>query len=206
MTADHTETGLAAGLPAAAIGAAGAQVLSPQVAAYSHADAIVFFTVILVIAPATAGAVVRARASLAGRLGQAARRLQEAWAGATAAAVAQERQRIATELEAIMLRGLDGMRRHAGARDREEVAELERIARGTLAGMRGLLARFRSGDDVADISGARRASTDHVSTGRLPLHCRTCGPVWRAAWPRRPPSWGRPLRFPAAGPCRPHGR
>ena len=61
-----------------------------------------------------------------------------------------------------MLRGLDGMRRHAGARDREEVAELERIARGTLAGMRGLLVRFRSGDDVADGSGARRAGPDHA--------------------------------------------
>ncbi len=153
----------AAGLPAAVIGVAAAQVLSPQMSQYSHADSIGFFTVILVIAPATAGAVVRARAGLAGRLRQATRRLQAARAGRTASAVAQERQRIATELEAVMLRGLDGMRRHAAARDREEVAELERIARGTLAGMRGLLARFRSGDDVADGSGARRAGTDHAA-------------------------------------------
>ena len=56
-----------------------------------------------------------------------------------------------------MLRGLDGMRRHAAARDREEVVELERMARGTLADMRGLLARFRSGVNAADSSGARRA-------------------------------------------------
>jgi signal transduction histidine kinase len=144
----------AAGLPAAVIGAAATQVLSPQMSHYTHADAIAFFTVILVIAPATAGAVVRARAALAGRLAQATRRLQQVRAGRTASAVARERQRIATELEAVMLRGLDGMRRHAAARDREEVADLERIARGTLAGMRGLLAQFRSGDDVADGSGA----------------------------------------------------
>jgi signal transduction histidine kinase len=151
-----------AGLPAAVIGVAAAQLLSPQMASYSHADSIAFFTVILVIAPATAGAVVRARAGLAGRLRQATRRLQEARADRTTSAVAQERQRIATELEAVMLRGLDGMRRHAAARDREEVAELERIARGTLAAMRGLLARFRPGDDVADGSGARRDGTDHA--------------------------------------------
>jgi signal transduction histidine kinase len=152
----------AAGLPAAVIGVAAVQVLSPQMSHYSHADSIAFFTVILVIAPATAGAVVRARAGLAGRLRQATRRLQQAQAGRTASAVAAERQRIATELEAVMLRGLDGMRRHAAARDREEVAELERIARGTLVGMRGLLARFRSGDDVADGSGARRDGTDQA--------------------------------------------
>jgi signal transduction histidine kinase len=149
----------AAGLPAAAIGVAAAQVLSPQVAGYSHADAIGFFTVILVIAPATAGAVVRARAGLAGRLRRATRRLQQAQADSTASAVTRERQRIATELEAVMLRGLDGMRRHAAARDREEVAELERTARGTLAGMRGLLARFRSGDEAAD---GGHAGTDHA--------------------------------------------
>jgi signal transduction histidine kinase len=151
-----------AGLPAAVIGVAAAQVLSPQMDHYSHADAIAFFTVILVIAPTTAGTVVRARAVLAGRLRQATRRLQQARAGSTASAVVRERQRIAAELEAVMLRGLDGMRRHAAARDREEVAELERIARGTLAGMRGLLARFRSGDDVADGSGAPRAGVDHA--------------------------------------------
>jgi signal transduction histidine kinase len=155
----------AAGLPAAVIGVAAAQVLSPQVAAYSHADSIAFFTVILVIAPAAAGAVVRARAALAGRLRQATRHLQQARADSTASAVARERQRIASELEAVMLRGLDGMRRHAAARDREEVAELERIARGTLAGMRGLLARFRSGDDVAGGSGA---GADHASN-RAPV-------------------------------------
>jgi signal transduction histidine kinase len=152
----------AAGLPAAAIGTAAVQVLSPQMSHYSHADAIAFFTVILVIAPAAAGAVVRARAALAGRLSQATRRLQQARADSIASAVARERQRIAAELEAVMLRGLDGMRRHAGARDREEVAELERTARGTLASMRGLLARFRSGDDAADGSGARRAGTDYA--------------------------------------------
>ena len=152
----------AAGLPAAVIGVAAAQVLSPQMSHYSHADAIAFFTVILVIAPATAGAVVRARAGLASRLRQATRRLQEARANRTASAVAQERQRIASELEAVMLRGLDGMRRHAAARDREEVVELERMARGTLADMRGLLARFRSGVDAADSSGARRAGTDNA--------------------------------------------
>jgi signal transduction histidine kinase len=152
----------AAGLPAAVIGVAAAQVLSPQMAHYSHADSIAFFTVILVIAPVTAGAVVRARAGLAGRLRQATRRLQDARADTAAWAVARERQRIVTELEAVMLRGLDGMRRHVAARDREEVAELERIARGTLAAMRGLLARFRPGDDVADGSGARRDGTDHA--------------------------------------------
>jgi signal transduction histidine kinase len=152
----------AAGLPAAVIGVAAAQMLSPQMARYSHADSIAFFTVILVIVPATAGAVVRARAGLADRIRQATRRLQEAGAAGTASAVAQERQRIVTELEAVMLRGLDGMRRHAAARDREEVAELERIARGTLAAMRGLLARFRPADDVADGSAARRAGTDHA--------------------------------------------
>jgi signal transduction histidine kinase len=154
--------GAVAGLPAAVIGVAAAQVLSPQMARYSHADSIAFFTVILVIGPATAGAVVRARADLAGRLRQATRRLQEARADRTASAVAQERQRIASELEAVMLRGLDGMRQHAAARDREEVAELERIARDTLAAMRGLLARFRPGADVADGSGARRDGTDHA--------------------------------------------
>ena len=151
----------AAGLPAAVIGVAAAQMLSPQMARYSHADSIAFFTVILVIVPATAGAVVRARAGLADRIRQATRRLQEAEAAGTASAVAQERQRIVTELEAVMLRGLDGMRRHAAARDREEVAELERIARGTLAAMRGLLARFRPADE-ADGSAARRAGTDHA--------------------------------------------
>ena len=52
----------AAGLPAAVIGVAAAQLLSPQMSHYSHADSIAFFTVILVIAPAAAGAVVRARA------------------------------------------------------------------------------------------------------------------------------------------------
>jgi signal transduction histidine kinase len=150
----------AAGLPVAVIGVAAAQVLSPQMARYSHADSIAFFTVILVIAPATAGAVVRARAGLAGRIRQATRRLQEARAEGTASAIAQERQRIATELEAVMLQGLDGMRRHAAARDRKEVAELERIARGTLAAMRGLLARFRPADDEADGSYARRAGPD----------------------------------------------
>jgi signal transduction histidine kinase len=150
----------AAGLPVAVIGVAAAQVLSPQMARYSHADSIAFFTVILVIAPATAGAVVRARAGLAGRIRQATRRLQEARAEGTASAIAQERQRIATELEAVMLQGLDGMRRHAAARDRKEVAELERIARGTLAAMRGLLARFRPADDEADGSDARRAGPD----------------------------------------------
>jgi signal transduction histidine kinase len=152
----------AAGLPAAVIGTAAAQVLSPQVVHYSHADAIAFFTVVLVIGPATAGAVVRARAGLAGRLRQATRRLQQARAEGIASAVAWERQRIATELEAVMLRGLDGMRRHSAAGDREEVAELERIARGTLAAMRGLLARFRPGDDVAGGSDARRGGTDHA--------------------------------------------
>jgi signal transduction histidine kinase len=192
----------AAGLPAAVIGVAAAQVLSPQVAAYSHADAIAFFTVILVIAPATAGAVVRVRAGLAGRLRQATRRLQEARADRTAAAVARERQQIATELEAVMLRGLDGMRRHAAARDRDEVAELERIARGTLAGMRALLARFRSGDDVAEGSGGRRAGTDHagdrVPDPSLPdvrarvaaaLAAETTGPAPPAPLPSR---WALP--------------
>jgi signal transduction histidine kinase len=151
----------AAGLPAAVIGVAAAQVLSPQMSHYSHADSIAFFAVILVIAPAAAGAVVRARSALADRLRRATRRLQQARADRTASAVAQERQRITTDLEAVMLRGLDGMRRHAAAQDREEVAELERIARSTLADMRGLLARFRSGD-VADGGGARRDGTDHA--------------------------------------------
>lgn len=152
----------AVGLPAAVIGVTAAQVLSPQMSHYSHADSIAFFTVLLVVAPAMVGSVVRARAGLAGRLAQATRRLQQARAGRAASAVARERQRIAAELEAVMLRGLDGMRRHAAARDREEVVELERIARGTLAGMRGLLARFRSGDDAADDSGGRRVGTDHA--------------------------------------------
>ena len=76
-----------------------------------------------------------------------------------------------------MLRGLDGMRRHAAARDREEVAELERIARGTLAGMRGLLVRFRSGDDVADGSGARRAGTgSRRRPGAGPFTAGAAGP------------------------------
>ncbi len=152
----------AAGVPAAVIGVAAAQVLSPQMSHYSHADAIAFFTVILVMAPATAGAVVRARAGLADRLRQATRCLQEAQADRTAWAVAQERQRIATELEAVMLRGLDGMRRHSAARDREEIAELERIARCTLADMRGLLAGLRSGDAVADGAVARRVGPGHA--------------------------------------------
>ena len=52
----------AVGLPAAVIGVAAAQVLSPQSQNYSHADSIAFFTVLLVTAPAMAGAVVRARA------------------------------------------------------------------------------------------------------------------------------------------------
>ncbi len=131
-----------AGLAAALATGAAAQILASP--GSSHVSAIAFFSVVLVIAPATAGVIARARARLAERLRQAAARVRAARESRMSAAISGERQRIAAELDRVMLHALDGMRRHAAATDRAEVAELERLARGTLAEMRGLLVRFRA--------------------------------------------------------------
>lgn len=139
------------GLAAALATGAAAQILASP--GSSHVSTIAFFSVVLVIAPATAGVIARARARLAERLRQAAARLRAASETRMSAAITAERQRIAAELDRVMLHGLDGMRRHAAAMDRAEVAELERTARGTLAEMRWLLVRFRAGHDEDRASG-----------------------------------------------------
>ena len=119
----------------------------------------------------------REAAGLAGRLRRATRRLAAAQAGRTASGVAQERQRIGTDLEAVMLRGLDGMRRYAAARDRRRSpsSSASPAARSpTCAGCsRGSGPATPWPTAPAPVAQARIVPM----TGCRPLHCRSCGPV-----------------------------
>ncbi len=65
---------------------------------------ITFFAILLMIAPATAGVIVRARARLGERLRHTAGWLRAARDGRIDAVVTGERQRIAGELDRVMLR------------------------------------------------------------------------------------------------------
>lgn len=135
--------GAAAGLTASGLAVSAGTWLSAP-AQGLRASAISFMVVALVAVPAAAGGAVRARASLARQLHLAAARLRTARAARISAAVSGERRRISAELDRVMLRGLDEMRRYGAAADRAQVAELEQAARATLAEMRVLLTRFRS--------------------------------------------------------------
>lgn len=133
--------GVALGVPGVAVGHA----LGPPVHTFSDLSADVFFFAVLVLAPAVVGRVVRARAELAARLQASGRRLNALREQRVSGAVVEERDRIFTELERVMLGGLEGMAVHAEASSLEQVTALERAAREALAAMRGLLAGLRAG-------------------------------------------------------------
>jgi signal transduction histidine kinase len=136
---------LVAGIVLGAPGVAVGHALGPAVREFTNFSSDAFFFGVLVVAPAAVGRLVRAQVELAARLAAAGDRLSSLREQRVSGAVARERDRIVSELERVMLGGLDAMAAHAAAASLEQVTALETAARETLAAMRRLLAGLRTG-------------------------------------------------------------
>ena len=134
---------LVAGVVVVAGGVTGAVLLGPP-SPHSRVSSLALFLPLLVLLPVTAGRLVRARSELISRVREATERLEATQAARVSAAVSGERARLASELEPVVLTGLEAMRKHAEARSLGAVEALERTARQTLTAMRRLLSRFRA--------------------------------------------------------------
>lgn len=145
----HAEPGAAgAGLLVASGGVAVAQVLAPG-AGFSHAAAISFFVATLVLAPALAGCLVRARLRLAGRVRGAVSTLADQSAARIEQNRATQRDVLRARLDATITSGLDALRPYAAVRDRDDVAAVRDGGRRLLADMRELLGKLRGAGEAA---------------------------------------------------------
>jgi signal transduction histidine kinase len=126
------------------VGVVAGHALARRVPGFSNASADVFLALVLVLAPVGVGRVVRARGALAERLDAAAGRLRSLRGQRLSSAVERERERLAAQLQPVMLEGLEAMDGHAQVRSLEAVTALERAARETLGRMRSVLVGLRS--------------------------------------------------------------
>lgn len=148
--------GILLGIAGVAIGHA----LGPSVRGFSDASADVFFAVLLVLAPTGVGRMVRSRSELVGRLEVATGRLRSLREQRLSSAVARERERIADQLEQVMVSGLGTIDAHADVSSLEDVVAVEDAARTTLRRMRSLLAGLRS--EPSELTPSRSLSELHV--------------------------------------------
>ena len=121
---------------------------------YSDASSVVFFILILVLAPVLVGRVVRARSQLASRLREATERLTAARSERLAATLAADRAQLSESIDAALVDGLGRMVEHAECVTLAQVSALERIARELLGQLRGLLKDLRAGEEPLSPTGS----------------------------------------------------
>jgi signal transduction histidine kinase len=140
---------LLAGLVVAGAGVGVAQVLAPS-AGHSHASAVTFFVVLLVCAPVAVGLLVRVGRSMGGRLRTGTAAIRAEAAGRVAAERAAQRDRIGSDIEELLLSGMERMRPHAEARDLAAVTALRDLGREVLGRLRTLLVELRGVEEAPD--------------------------------------------------------
>lgn len=176
---------LAGGLVLAAVGVALAVALGPP-SRYSVSSSVAFFIAMFVLAPAGLGRLVRVRAELAERLRDATERLRESKERRVAVALASERTRLVTELESVVLRGLEAMREHCGVQSLRTVTALEGIARDTLVQMRALLVELRCGQNVPSAERSlpelRSRVEEALAAGAVPFDAGNAATPARGRW------------------------
>ncbi|WP_248959999.1 sensor histidine kinase [Sphaerisporangium perillae] len=142
LAAYGTPRQLVVGLAAAVAGVCGAQYLGPP-QGYSHGSAIAFFVGLLVLAPTVVGTLAGTRHHLARRLRDSVETLERLGEQRVTSQVAAERDRVTSDIELVVLRGLDELRTAGQARTLDQVGHVERIAREVLGAMRSLVGDLR---------------------------------------------------------------